>query len=392
MSITILFLGILLLFFSLLFLFFLNNIYKVDLKPVQFKTIDGLRGYLAFFVYLHHIYIYYNLYKNASIPHYLSNVMNQFGDASVVLFFMITGFLFTSKFLNEKELKTDWLKLYISRILRIYPAYILLLCLQLTIIFWLSDFALTQKPILIAKELIIWLSFSIIDYLPINGFNDTQLMTANVLWTIKYEVFFYLCIPMMALLISKIKPSVMLVGFTLICSIYIGYKINIQLIYIFPFLIGILTAYLAQNQQICDLAKKHISSIVILATLIGVMILFNTSYNYFVILLLAICFIGIACGNSIFGILSSNISRLFGQLSYSMYLLHGIILYIVFKLCIGEEHMKELTNLKYGIIIFGCTILLIIISLTSFKFIEKPAISAAKKIVQKIRTVYKKIR
>lgn len=388
MSIVSIFPVVLITIASLIFLFLFNKVFKIQLKLVKYPTIDGLRGYLAFFVFLHHSYVYYYFTRNSTTIIPDSNIFNQLGDTSVILFFMITGFLFTSKILEQKSGSVDWLKLYVSRILRIYPVYILLFCIQLTIIFYASDFKLIQPPLLILKEVIIWLSFSIIDYLPINGFKDTNQITANVLWTIRYELFFYCCLPIISWLLSKSKPSVIVILITLPLTIFIGIKVNIQPIFIYPFIIGLVTAFLAQNKTICQYASKSISSIIIISCLIIVMILFNTSYKIIPITILSITFIGIACGNNLFEILTFSISRLLGQLSYSIYLLHGIILYIVFNIIIGSENSDKFNDYQHWIAVSICSIIIILVSLTSFKLIENPAIQVSTRVTQKIKKLF----
>ncbi|MBY9589867.1 acyltransferase family protein [Pseudomonas aeruginosa] len=77
------------------------------LKPIplplsRFSTIDGLRGYLAFFVFLHHAAIWYYFLRSGAWQVPPSNLYTHFGQTSVSLFFMITGFLFTHKLLQSK--------------------------------------------------------------------------------------------------------------------------------------------------------------------------------------------------------------------------------------------------------------------------------------------------
>src|SRR4051794_29707847 len=68
----------------------------------RYVSIDGLRGYLALAVLLHHActwYFYARTGKWAPPP---SNLYTHFGHSGVALFFMITGFLFFTKLLNSR--------------------------------------------------------------------------------------------------------------------------------------------------------------------------------------------------------------------------------------------------------------------------------------------------
>lgn len=69
-------------------------------------SIDGLRGYLAFFVFLHHSLVWYFYIKTGSWNVLDSHFYNHLGQTSVVFFFMITGFLFYAKLLNKDKILT----------------------------------------------------------------------------------------------------------------------------------------------------------------------------------------------------------------------------------------------------------------------------------------------
>ena len=90
----------------------------------RFNSIDGLRGYLAFFVFLHHASIWYFYLQTGKWALPPSNLYTQFGHSSVFLFFMITGFLFFSKLIDGRTQTIDWGKLFVSRLLRLAPLYL----------------------------------------------------------------------------------------------------------------------------------------------------------------------------------------------------------------------------------------------------------------------------
>src|SRR5438105_476841 len=96
--------------------FVLARIFGAPSSEGRYASIDGLRGYLAFFVFVHHSAAwYYFLRTGWQTP---SNLFSFFGPGCVAFFFMITGFLFFSKLLEAKEKPVDWTKLYMSRVLR----------------------------------------------------------------------------------------------------------------------------------------------------------------------------------------------------------------------------------------------------------------------------------
>lgn len=376
-------------FLSLFSIHILNKIFKIPLKSVKHESIEGLRGYLAFFVFIHHAIIYYYYLRTNywNIPD--SKLFNHFGETSVVLFFMITSFLFVSKLLNQTT-KTDWTKLFTSRILRIYPAFLLLFIIQIILIFYMSDFQLIESPMYVLKEIIIWLGFSIIDYLPINGYKDTNLMTANVLWTIRYEWVFYFSLPLLSLIISKHKPNIIIVLFTTTIMFSIAHYIQIQAVFMYAFAGGVLAAFTVNNQSIKQYAKKSITSILILGCFIFVILYFDTAYSIIPICFLTVAFIGIACGNTLFGTLTLKISKLFGQLSYSMYLFHGIVLYFIFIIVIGSETASKFNIIEHWLVVSISSLLVLLIATICFKWIEQPCINSSNLIPTKLKQIFSK--
>ena len=101
-------------------LFIANKFVKIDITEVKYPEIDGLRGYLAFFVFLHHSYIWSHFLKSDSWEDPNSHLFNHFGQTSVVLFFIITAFLFITKLIETKNYYFDWKKYNVSRFFRIF--------------------------------------------------------------------------------------------------------------------------------------------------------------------------------------------------------------------------------------------------------------------------------
>ena len=372
---------------SLLGVHVLNIFLKIPLKSEKYQSISGLRGYLAFFVFIHHAILYYYFLRNNqwNIPD--SRLFNHFGEISVVLFFMITSFLFTSKLLNQ-NIKIDWIQLFISRVLRIYPAFLVLCVFQILLIFFMSHFQFSEPPITVFKEIIIWLGFSIIDYLPINGYKDTNLMTANVLWTIRYEWVFYFALPILSLIISKNKPKIWLVLITSFIMVTIANHIKLQPVFIYAFVGGALAAILINNKYINQITNKTITSLLILGCLAIVVVCFDTSYSIAPICILTLAFIGIAGGNNLFGILTLKTSRLLGQLSYSMYLLHGIVLYFVFIIVLSPEKASHLSLTEHWLLVAACGLFTILVASLCFKWIESPCIKSSNLISRKIKKMF----
>ncbi|EOA3368125.1 acyltransferase family protein [Pseudomonas aeruginosa] len=93
---------------------FIRRLGSARLPASRFVTIDGLRGYLAFFVFLHHSSIWYYYLKDGLWQLPPSRLYAHFGQTSVALFFMVTGFLFAHKLLHSRGTPIRWLDVYAS--------------------------------------------------------------------------------------------------------------------------------------------------------------------------------------------------------------------------------------------------------------------------------------
>ncbi|UYM62238.1 acyltransferase [Pseudomonas aeruginosa] len=83
---------------------FIRRLGSARLPASRFVTIDGLRGYLAFFVFLHHSSIWYYYLKDGLWQLPPSRLYAHFGQTSVALFFMVTGFLFAHKLRHADQM------------------------------------------------------------------------------------------------------------------------------------------------------------------------------------------------------------------------------------------------------------------------------------------------
>ena len=81
-----------------------------------------------------------------------------------------------------------------------------------------------------------------------------------------------------------------------------------------------------------------------------------------------------------FGLLRLNSLKLLGDISYSIYLIHGILLFITYYSIYGVDNAKLLSIEHYSTIILLLTPLLVTISYLSYRWIEKPGIDYGKKV------------
>ncbi|HTR07853.1 MAG TPA: acyltransferase [Paraburkholderia sp.] len=309
--------------------------------------------------------------------------MANLGRVSVSLFFMITGFLFSTKIINEKYKGVDWTKLYISRILRLAPLYLFAMLLLFASVAIVSNFTLAQSPTTLVLNALRWIAFSSFGEPDLNGVEGTRLIMAGVPWTLAYEWAFYLCLPLLAVAIGTIPLlPVLIIGF-------IGgldfIHIHAEPRFMAPFFSGIIAAFLCRHVWFRNIAQKKIASVVVIAAIAMALTLFPTSYSRIPLALLSLSFILIAGGATLFGTLTSPLSRTLGELAYSIYLLHGFFLFTLFNFAVGKQNWKSLTALEHWSLILLITPILIIASYTTFRFIEKPAMQCTEGVSNWVR-------
>ena len=371
-------------FFAVCYSFLIGKLFKIKLKPVRFESIEGLRGYLAFFVFLHHACIYYYYLRSGIWELPPQNLYIHLGQTSVSLFFMITAFLFFNKLIESRRHKINWFSYFLSRILRLYPLYLLALVTMLIIVYAMSDFKRMDKFLDLFLEIKDWIFFGVINTPQINGYEKTGDII-SVLWSIRYEWMFYFSLPILGLLFFRQRPNIILVALCVVVCYYIFISGEIIYYHFLSFISGLLAAFVFKIKKIRSIAKHWASSFFVLLILIGIVYFFNTTQSIIPWLLTTIVFIAVASGNSIFGLLTLNASKFFGQISYSIYLLHTVLFFIVFRMIFGIEIILKLSLIEYWFLILSVSLFLIPICYFTYYKIELPVINSKKIILLKLK-------
>ena len=344
--------------------------------------IDGLRGFLAFGVFLHHYVITYSYRLTGLWTDPRSSFYKLAGGAGIAFFFMITGFLFWHKILSAGG-KVDWTKLYASRVFRIVPLYWFVVALVVFLVFSVGGLELNVSAMRLASQMMAWLSFARLLPPDINGFRGTNIIVAGSLWTLKYEWVFYLCLPLMAVLITESRRLPVLMWLAAGCVIAVrAYNFKIPYLELdtnmfIYFVTGAFSAFLYRYEALRNMAQKSVLSWVAVISLGLLFTFFNSIYGVAPLLLMAAFFIIVALGNSIFGVLRLPAVVLMGEISYSMYLLHGVLLYICFSVLL-PDFMRAASPALVSATMALMGALLVGISWVSYCLIEKPGMRLGK--------------
>ncbi len=371
-------------FLALFTVFLIKSQLSVNVKAGRYASIDGLRGYLAFFVFLHHSSVWYFYIQTGHWERPDSGLYDYFGMGSVKIFFMVTGFLFFGKILDSRTNGVDWLRLYVSRFLRIAPLYLVAVAAVFAIVTFQTWGHLNQPVDSLVINGLKWLSLGAFEAPELNGV-PAGMIVASVLWTLRYEWFFYLMLPIIAATVG-VKSAGKYLFIALLGIIYF-YASGMLVSILIPFVTGILAAVLARNTLVQRVATSPLMSPVIILTLAIAVLKFPNPMGAAPIILLSIAFVLIAAGNTLYGAFTSKLSCILGEISFSIYLLHGIFLYVMFKLLIGQEQAKLLSPVQYWLVIAGITPVLIVTCYFTYSRVEHPGVMLTTRWTKSIRSV-----
>lgn len=362
------------------------------MEPGRQTSLDGLRGYLAFSVFLHHASFYFEFPHTGLFLEPPSRVYSHLGDSSVKLFFMITGFLFYSKLLRAKSRPArdfDWVGLYAGRFCRIVPMYWVAILAMFVVVGIVTGFQLREPAYVLIAKMLNWLNFFFTTQPEVNGLNS-KLILSGVIWTLIVEWMFYLFLPVLALGLGIKVPKAILALALIPCGwlvVFVSFRTHSTLVNIVPFFGGVLAAYVNQSTQWTRALQAPVFGVVVLAGLALTLLLTPNGHNFITPLFLTMAFIPIACGNTVFGLLRIKAARFLGEISFSVYLLHGMVLYITFLLILPKFVSGRLTpEVHWGIVLFLVPVLLGLSTLT-FKTIENRWLHATPWLTEKIRRI-----
>ncbi|WP_310489292.1 acyltransferase [Chamaesiphon sp. VAR_69_metabat_338] len=357
----------------------------------RYGSIDGLRGFLAISVLFHHFIVTWHWKVNGKWERPPEDYYQNYGKVGVAIFFAITGFLFISKILKDGG-KIDWIEFYESRIFRIYPLYIFVIFI-VTIVVFSSNLKLEVSLNELIKAYTQWLTFR-----PggiINNFLDTKLVIAGVDWTLQYEWLFYILLPIITIAIVRLGRFGGLFLFA-VCVYLFNKPMQIHSIdtsLLIFFAVGGLSAYLNRRYQIPNsiIRSKWVSSLTALA--IAFAIFRPITFDSIHILMISLFFIPIVLGNDLFGVFSLKSSILLGEISYSIYLLHGIVIYLSFSV-FNIAILKNISFQQYLLFMPVICVAVILLSALTFISIEKPCIEFGRKypISRMLRAIAIKVR
>lgn len=343
---------------------------KAGPPPGKFGTIDGLRGYLAFFVFLHHASVWATFSRTGVWAAPASHLYTHLGQSSVAIFFMITSFLFYDKLLGSRHQPFPWRSFFIGRFFRLMPLYAGIMVLMFLVVAIMSDWTMHDTPRYLLLCAVRWLSFTILGAPNINHV-DTAHILAGVTWWLHYEWCFYLVLPVIALTIGQRATWGMATA--IVAGLGVAWITNLQVSLLCISAGGIIAARLVRVTRFTAFSRHPLGSIMVLSCLTGV-VMYPTAYALIPCVLLTVAFCLVAGGADLFGALLTRTSRRLGELAYSMYLVHGILLFSIVGLVVGKGSAAVMSGTTYWTMIAMLVPVLLACCAFTFHAIEKPGI------------------
>jgi peptidoglycan/LPS O-acetylase OafA/YrhL len=359
---------------------------KWEPRSQRYESIDGMRGFLAISVFIHHASIWERFIRTGRWELGDSNFFNQLGNTSVSLFFMITSFLFITKLIESREKGFNWRDFFISRIFRLMPMYYFSLLLLIVSVMSIAKWKLNIEISELIKSISAWIFFTITGTPNINGLSPTWIINAGVAWSLPYEWLFYFSLPLLSLSIVKSKPQTIYIFTSIAFGVFFYITHGVLTQHIYSFIGGAIAPCVIAYTSLSKKIDEGIGCMIIFGCFLAIG-QFHSAENIVCILLISIAFTTIALGNSLFGLLNNNTLKFLGEISYSTYLLHGIILSNVFIFGCRLENMKQFNSAGYCSIVIAIAPVVVILSFLGFKYIEQPFMNRSKAIIQKLNAV-----
>jgi len=337
--------------------------------------IDGLRGYLATFVFMHHGFLWLHFLRSHDWSLPKGNFYTNIGQASVALFFMITAVLFYSK--TQRRLSdNEWLAHFISRIFRLTPLLWIAVAAIVLIVLVQNEWKFFGSPAATLLNLAQWLCFYGAPEL--FGHVHTDRIIAGVTWTLAYEWGFYVSLPAASFFLTAFKDRIRAIypvlALFLFCERQI-YRHYIGERYYILFVAGMLVAELIQNPKLAVWLRTRLAACIGLAALLSEVFFCPTPYGGLPPIFLLIFLAPVAAGNSYFKLFSLPGSIVLGEISYGIYLLHGIILYVAVNTLVYKPGIYLLPMLVP--VVFAAATL-------AHRFVEMPAIDFGRRLSRSI--------
>ncbi len=339
-------------------------------KNFHIHSLTSIRGIAACWVVLFHFSeVMISLLPELSVISPLISC----GYLAVPLFFILSGYVLSPRYLSTFTILTfkNIIQFVYFRLGRIYPVHIvtLIICLLMTARQgWPIDEAHSVgKFILNCLLLHAW------DY----SFNLSWNYPS---WSISSEWFAYLCFPLLAVVLPRLKRTSLLVLLIIACVLSVWvYVIEQSLVFkgiivIIPtFTGGVVLAMFCQSYKISSVILRWLDKGCLLLLTVLPFIVDVTELRIVVYILLFFAIVAILgiSGNNSSLFWQANPLVYLGEISYSLYMTHTITITLITKFLPLKTATESSLLVRFAFI-FGCLFIILFSALLMYYLVEKP--------------------
>lgn len=356
-------------------------------RPGRLQTIDGLRGFLALSVVLFHGAVYHRYLQGGVWEGPPSDGYTLLGTGGVAVFFMITGYLFWGRLIDEQR-RPDWARLYVGRVFRIAPLYLVAIAAMVILVMIRTGWELRVPALEFVQGLAPWLALGLLAPTDVNGLPGTVVFTAGVAWSLRYEWLFYLALPLLGLAAGRgpVRLGVAL------AALGAGFLWSLQggphLLgpgdpsYATLFLIGIACAAADRGGWTARIDDR-VASAAVVALVAMLFLSCRIAYAPLAMALLGGCFYLVISGCTLFGVLTRRASRRLGDISYGIYLLQGLVLAAMFEFQ-PVRTFALASPARHWLVVLGGAAILVGVAALGHAWIERPGIALGRRVARRL--------
>jgi peptidoglycan/LPS O-acetylase OafA/YrhL len=123
--------------------------------------------------------------------------------------------------------------------------------------------------------------------------------------------------------------------------------------------------------------------LVIMALLVALLAL-DDAFTLLSVVLTGLAFALIAGGCRLGGVLTASGSRLLGESAYGLYLLHGFVLYMAYRL-VAAPWPAGVSESQWTLLTWACTPVVVLVSWASYRWLERPALAQTTRLTAWLR-------
>jgi len=373
-------------------------------KPARFTKLDGLRGLLSIIVALNHSFLilaipnYANVWgQNIFLYTDLQSKLQQLlmmlgnGGVAVTMFFVLSGLVMGQSLLKISPKINEVFGFYVKRMTRLYPAYLFLILFSA--IYMRLGFVYRTYP-----EASSWFHWWMNFEMTIQEFLRNALFVSislgGITWTLRVIVIASFIFPLFSFLTRKTSWWTDLIITFLLMWLSFTY-LNIpgfrDLRYLYMFFLGLILP------KFKVFFEKIPNWIMIASLPLCLFVLFDFRFQTEEYLgglgesIVSWFYVGVMAYGTlvkIFNFLDAKILEFYGKISYSLYLIHFSVLYIIAKMMFDFLPGVSLSQnylLVHSVLFVVSLTLATGLSVLINKYIENPSISLANKISEKIK-------